>query len=186
MPVVTALLRAVNLAGHNKISMDALRRLCESAGLENPRTYVQSGNVLFRTTRRDLRKLAKDLENCIEKSSGFRTDVILRTSSQLREVVAANPFADRVGIEPAKLLVVFLATALPKAVREQVQAIKTNPEELRVTEQELYIYFPEGIGRSKLQLKPIEKQMRIAGTARNWNTVTKLLALAEEMEEPRV
>src|SRR5204862_6249644 len=141
MPVIISMLRGVNVGGHNLIKMDALRALYESLGLQDPQTYVQSGNVIFKTKERDLARLARQIENEIERRFGFRPGVILRTSSDLRDVIKKNPFAHR-DLDPSKLLVTFLAT---DPVR-----IKPDPEELRIAGRELYIYFPNGIGRSKL------------------------------------
>jgi uncharacterized protein (DUF1697 family) len=109
MPVLISMLRGVNVGAHNRIKMDALRALYESLALRHPQTYVQSGNVLFRTDRRDPIALAKRIEDAIQRGFGFRPTVILRTSAELRDVMARSPFAKRGGIEPAKLLVYFLA-----------------------------------------------------------------------------
>ena len=176
------MLRGVNLAAHNRIKMEALRALYESLGLRDAQTYVQSGNVLFRTEQRDLAKLAKRIENAIERSFGFRSAVILRTASELKCVIAVNPFASRAALEPSKLIVTFLGSDPSQEERESVLRIKTDPEELRIEGRELYIYFPNGMGRSKLQLAGIEKLLKCSGTSRNWNSVTKLLAMAEKME----
>src|SRR5215471_10775635 len=92
MLAVVALLRGVNLGGHKQIKMDVLRGLCESLGLCNPQTYIQSGNVVFTTKERDFPKLAPRIEAAIEKRAGFRPDVILRTCAEMRDVIARNPF----------------------------------------------------------------------------------------------
>jgi uncharacterized protein (DUF1697 family) len=185
MTVVISMLRGVNVGGHNKIKMDSLRALYESLGLEDPRTYVQSGNVVFTTDERDLVRLARRLEEGIERSFGFRPAVIVRTSSELREVIARNPFATRRGINPSKLLVTFLASDPGPEVREKVLQIKADPEELRFVGRELYIYFPNGMARPKLPWTVIEKMLKTPGTGRNWNTVTKLLEIAESLEDAR-
>lgn len=176
------MLRGVNVGAHNRIKMDALRALYESLGLRDIQTYVQSGNVLFKTAQRDPAELAKQIEDGIEGSFGFRSAVILRTASELKRVIAINPFASRAALDSRKLIVTFLGSDPGQEARESVLRIKTNPEELRVEGRELYIYFPNGMGRSKLQLAGIEKLLKCPGTSRNWNSVTKLLALAEKME----
>jgi uncharacterized protein (DUF1697 family) len=182
MPVVISMLRGVNVGGHNKIKMDALRALCESLKLRDPRTYVQSGNVVFRTEERDLGRLAKRLESEIERSFGFRPDVIFRTTAELRKAIARNPFALRRGIEPSRLLVIFLANDPGQEARDQVLTIKTDPEELRIDGREIYIYYPNGLARPKLSWAVIEKTLKTRGTGRNWNSVTKLLEMAETLE----
>ena len=110
MTVLISLLRGVNVGGHNRIKMDELRQLYASLGLRDAQTYVQSGNVVFRTGERDLARLARSVEEAIEQSFGFRPAVILRTATALRGVVARNPFAKRDGIDPARFLVLFLSS----------------------------------------------------------------------------
>ena len=182
MAVIISMLRGVNVGGHNKIKMDALRALYESMKLREAQTYVQSGNVIFRTDERDIARLAKRIENGIERKLGFRPDVILRTATEMREVIARNPFAKRRGIEPSKLLVTFLGSDPGAEAREKILQIKCDPEELRIEGRELYIYFPNGIGRSKLSWAGLEKTLKTPGTARNWNSVTKMLEMAESLE----
>jgi len=182
MAVIISMLRGVNVGGHNKIKMEALRALYESMKLRDAQTYVQSGNVIFRTDERDIPRLAKRIEDGIERNFGFRPNVILRTAAEMREVVARNPFAKRRRIEPSKLLVSFLAGDPREEAREKVRQIKCDPEELRIEGRELYIYFPNGIGRSKLSLGVLEKTLKTPGTGRNWNSVTKVLEMAEKLE----
>src|SRR6266404_375224 len=182
MAVIISMLRGVNVGGHNKIKMDALRALYESMKLREAQTYVQSGNVIFRTDERDIARLAKRIEDGIERKLGFRPDVILRTATEMREVIARNPFAKRRGIEPSKLLVTFLGSDPGAEAREKILQIKCDPEELRIEGRELYIYFPNGIGRSKLSWAGLEKTLKTPGTARNWNSVTKMLEMAESLE----
>jgi uncharacterized protein (DUF1697 family) len=182
MAVVVCMLRGVNVGGHNKIKMDALRALCISLKFKDPQTYVQSGNVIFRTDEKDMAKLAKRIGDAIQKKIGFRPDVILRTATELRDAINRNPFAGRDGIEPGKLLVTFLADAPAKEARQQALAIKTDPEELHLIGREVYIYFLNGQGRSKLPWSKIERLLQTSGTGRNWNSVTKMLAIADELE----
>lgn len=182
MAVIISLLRGVNVGGHHSIKMDALRALYESLGLYDVQTYVQSGNVLFRATGQNLTRLARQIEEAIEKRFGFRPNVILRTPADLRKVIAGNPFAKRCDIDPSKLLVTFLAQDPGPEGRQCILNLKADPEELRLSGRELYIYFPDGMGRSKLPWTKIEKTLKTPGTARNWNTVRKLLEIAETLE----
>ncbi len=180
MNVVISMLRGVNVGGHNEIKMDALRNLYESLGLRDAQTYVRSGNVVFKTTSKDLTLLARQIEDAIERSFGFRPGVILRTTAELRDVIARKPFAKR-GLDPSKLLVTFLAASPSQEVREAILKIKTGPEEVCIDGRELYIYFPDGMGRSKVW-PAIERALKRSGTGRNWNTVAKLLEMAEKLE----
>lgn len=180
MSVVIGLLRGINVGGHSKLAMDALRELCESLELREAQTYVQSGNVVFQTKESDLARLTKRIEEAIEKRFRFRPDVILRTPAQLKEVVKHNPFPGYAAKEPGKLLVMFLAGEPAKNAKEIVANIRRSHEELKIQGREIYIYFPEGAGKSKLPWATLADKLGTRGTARNWNTVTKLLEMAEE------
>jgi uncharacterized protein (DUF1697 family) len=183
MSVIISMLRGVNVGGHNKIKMDELRALYESLKLQGAQTHVQSGNVIFKSSERDLAALTKRIQNAIERKFGFRPEVIARTSSEMRDVVARNPFARRKGIDPSRLLVTFLAGEPDKGAREAVLQMKIEPEELRIDGRELYIYYPNGMARPTVPWVKIERTLKISGTGRNWNSVTKMLGIAEEMEK---
>ena len=185
MPVLISMLRAVNVGGHAPIKMDALRELYASLKFEQPQTYVQSGNVIFKTSERDLSLVANRIQKAIEKKFGCCPEVILRTVEELRSVVAKNPFAKRKSIEPGKLLVTFLATDPGNEPRENLRKQKFEPEQLHIADRELYIYFPNGIGKSKLPWSRIDKILETRGTGRNWNSVTKMLEIAEALDGPR-
>jgi uncharacterized protein (DUF1697 family) len=176
---VICLLRGVNVGGHRQIKMDALRAICGPIGLANPRTLLQSGNLVFHTGCEDLGDLAKRIERALEQSFGFHSDAILRTAPEMHRVVEANPFAGRIGLDPAKLAVTFLSADPGDAARKAVRQIPSDPEELHIKGRELYIYYPNGMGRSKLPVNRIEKALGTPGTTRNWNTVTKLLEMVE-------
>lgn len=185
MAVLISLLRGVNLAGHRKVKMDDLRALYESLGFEDVQTYINSGNVLFRTAGRDHVRLRQRIEDAIESGCGFRSDVILRTPADLRAVVARNPFAARPAMDPSRLAIHFLAADPSAECRKQVLAIDAAPEELHIHGRELYIYYTNGMARPKLSLPMVEKTLRMSGTSRNWNTVRKLLEMAERLESPK-
>lgn len=174
------MLRGINVGGHNQIKMDALRALYESVGLKDAQTYVQSGNVVCSTEERNLASLGKRIEDAIEQKFGFRPALVLRTSCELKEVTAKNPFAKRRGIEPGKLAVVFFQELPTKEACDKVLRMKTKDEEVQIRGHEFYIYFPDGMGQSKL-FAAISRTLKF-GTARNWNTVTQLLEMANRLE----
>jgi uncharacterized protein (DUF1697 family) len=180
--MAVAMLRGVNLGSHQKIDMKALRTLCTSLGLRDVQTYIQSGNLVFREEGEDLATLARRLEKAIESGFGFRPAVIVRTASELRKVIAKNPFAGRAGVEPNRLLVVFMDSAPAKQARDQLLGLPCEPEELRINGREVYIYYPQGMAHPKISLVRIEKTLQCASTGRNWNTVNKLMAMAEALE----
>lgn len=182
MNVVISMLRGVNVGGHNKLRMVELKALYESLGHGNVKSYVQSGNVIFSTHERDVEQLAAGIQSAIERRFGFRPDVIVRTAAELRDVVLKNPFATRQGIEPNKLLVTFLVRDPGQEARDKVLAIKIEPDELCMEPREYYIYFPIGMGQSKLPAAAITRAIKASGTGRNWNSVTKMLEIAESIE----
>jgi uncharacterized protein (DUF1697 family) len=182
MAVIICMLRGVNVGGHNKIKMDALKALCVSLKLKDPQTFIQSGNVIFRTEEKDLANVAKRIGDAIQKKIGFRPDVILRTAAELRDAIARNPFAKRTGIEPNRFLVTFLAADPGKEALKKALAIETAPEELHILGREAYIYFHNGMARPKMSWPKIERALGTSGTGRNWNSVTKMLEMAEKLE----
>jgi len=184
MQAIIGILRGVNVGGHNLISMQALRDLCGSLGLENAQTYVQSGNVVFTSRERNLQALAQRIEAALEKAFGFHAAVILRTAAEMRRVIAQNPFAKRSDVEPNKLHVTFLAEGIGAEVQRQLEAIQVGPEEIKAQAREVYVYYPHGMGQSKLPAA-MERVLKKTGTARNWNSVARLLEMAARLEGPK-
>jgi uncharacterized protein (DUF1697 family) len=182
MAVVIGLLRGVNVGGRRLIKMDALRELCASLNLREACTHLQSGNVIFKAPDRSIGTLASKLEKEIERAFGFHSDVILRTSADLKAIIAKNPFEGR-AVEPAKLLVYFLARDPGAEARTAASKINAGPEELHMADRELYIHFVNGMARPKLSLAALDRALRTPATGRNWNTVTKLLEIAERLDQ---
>ncbi len=170
-----ALLRGINLGVRNKVSMPDLRALFESLGAEDVETYVQSGNVVFRSPD-GAPTLTEAIEKRIRRDLGLGVTVLLRTRPQLAKVVAGNPFAKKER-EPTKLHVVFLADKPDRVRVSKLDPERGEPDEFRVVGQEIYLHCPNGYGRSKLTNAYFEKQLGVAATTRNWKTVTKLAEL---------
>lgn len=154
--------------------MNELKGLHEALGLKNVVTYIQSGNVAFTSDHTDVVQLTKQIEDSFTQKFGFRVTIMVRTSDELQEIIANNPFQNQPVRESKWLVVLFLATRPDKAALEDLQKAYTGPEELYLIGQELYTYYPHGIGRSKLSLQLIEKKLNTRGTGRNWNTVLQL------------
>ncbi|SPE24561.1 conserved hypothetical protein [Acidobacteriia bacterium SbA2] len=181
MAAIIGMLRGVNVGPHNRISMEALRALCGSLDLEGAETYVQSGNVVFRSKERNLNALTKRFEDAFEKKFGFPALLVLRTVAEMRTVIANNPFATRKEIEPGKFHVLFLTEEISPEARKQLEATKVGPEEIKTHGRELYIYYQAGAGQSKLPAV-MDRILKKTGTARNWNSVTNLLEMADKLE----
>ncbi|HSC56890.1 MAG TPA: DUF1697 domain-containing protein [Nitrospira sp.] len=180
MHVYISFLRGVNVGGHNKIKMDALRELYRKLGFHDPQTYVQSGNIVFGAKDKSLK--AQVLENAIEREFGFRPGVVLRTAAELKQTVKRNPFAGRDAINPGLLLVSFLGDVPTEAGLEALKALPVGSEEMHISGREVFIYFPDGMGRSKFPWASMDKILKTTVTGRNLRTVMTLLTMAEEME----
>jgi uncharacterized protein (DUF1697 family) len=169
MPRQVALLRGVNL-GRRQVVMSELRRVCEEAGCREVRTFIASGNVVLQSERAGV-QLERELEDAIARGLGLDTDVFVRSAREMAAVVAANPFPAFAARDPARFVVFFLKERPTAAVKKALEAPQGGPEQQRVVGREVFVTYPEGQARSKLKLKAL-------GTARNWNTVTKLARLA--------
>ena len=182
MTAMICLLRGVNVGGHNMIKMDALRALCESLGHCSAQTYVQSGNVVFQTSERDPIEDRRENRSAIEKKLGFRPDVILRTAAEMSEVIARNPFAKRKGIEPGKLIVTFLADEPSRRGKGRGACAEARPG--RNTHEWAGTLHVLSRGYRPLEARACAaRKLKNKGTARNWNTVVKLLEMAEKLEK---
>jgi uncharacterized protein (DUF1697 family) len=178
MTTCVALLRAVNLPGHNKVAMADLRAFLAALGFADPRTLLQSGNLVFGSTRRTAAELERLLEAEAAKRLGLRTDFVVRTAREWQEVVARNPFREAAERDPGHLVVMFLKAAPEPSAVKALQTAITGPEQVRAHGRQAYITYPDGIGRSRLTNAVIETKLGTRGTGRNWNTVLKLGALA--------
>src|SRR5436190_17537082 len=156
MAVWISMLRGVNLGPHNRMKMEDLRAVYESLGLKDVRTYVQSGNVVFRGPATSARRI----EDAIEKRFGFRPPVVLRTPEALRGVVARNPFPGR---DPARLLVWFLASDPGEDARRKLRDLPPVPEEFHADGAELFIYYTNGMARPKLSMAAVERAVKVHG-----------------------
>jgi uncharacterized protein (DUF1697 family) len=168
MTTFVALLRAVNVGGTGLLPMKDLSALCTRLGFSDVRTYIQSGNVVFRSDVPEARA-RKILETALAERLGKPVDVMIRSAAELRAVLAGNPFPEA---PPSRVAVVFSSNPVPKSAVDEV--IAPGGEQAAAGKRELYIFYPDGMGRSKLKLPPALGRM----TARNINTVAKLVAMA--------
>ena len=177
MATYVALLRGINVGGNKMVAMAELRAVLTKAGFSNVQTLLQSGNVILDAAASSPAKLESQLEAEIEKRFSLDVEVHVRSGAELAAVIKANPFAAEAKRDPSHLLVTFYKTPLDKALVKAAQAAIEGPERLHADGRHLYMVFPEGIGRSKATVV-VGKKLGPAGTARNWNTVQKLAALA--------
>ena len=178
-----ALLRGINVGGNKIIKMDVLKQLCESLGLSGAQTLLQSGNVVFQSTEKDREKLARRIERGIEKKFGFEARVVVRSSGDLQRVIQKNPFGVGKSRNPSLLHVMFLDAKPQAQAFADLRSFYKGPEEMHLVGEELYIYYCNGAGKSKLTNDLIQRKLQVTGTARNWNTVEKLLKLAGNLQD---
>src|SRR5262245_14104868 len=169
-----ALLRAVNLAGKNAVAMADLRAMLGRLGLTDVTTLMMSGNVVFGCGSASPASLEKKLEAASTKTFGFDTDYFIRDARELRAIIKDNPFPREASADPGHLLVVFLKDAATAAAAKALQAAIKGREVVRAKGRHAYVYYPDGIGNSKLTAALIEKHLGCRGTARNWNTILKI------------
>jgi uncharacterized protein (DUF1697 family) len=184
MTVYVSMLRAVNVGGSSRIKGDALRAVYESLGVADVRTLLQSGNVLFRSNLKDRQQLVKRIEQEIERQLDLDVEVILRTLAEVATIVERGPVLSP-RADKNKLLVMFLKSVPDAAAQGALlrwHKAKEMKEMLEVRGPEIYLYYPDGIGRSKLTGAAIEGQLDIPGTARNWNTLTKIVETGRALD----
>jgi uncharacterized protein (DUF1697 family) len=175
MATYAILLRGVNLGGRRQLAMTDLRRVLESLGYTDVSTHLRSGNAVITSDDGDPERIAATVHEAVAAELSLRSAVIVRTGKELADVIASNPFPEHES-EPAKLHVAFLSTQPSRAAVEAVDAARFAPDEFRLGDRALYLWFPNGAGRSKLTM-PALARMEVEVTMRNWNTV---LALAEK------
>jgi uncharacterized protein (DUF1697 family) len=170
-----ALLRGVNV-GKTTLAMADLRALVDGLGYEDVTTYVQSGNVVFRSSA-TAAEVTEAVERRLRSDHDLSVKVLVRTSGQLAKVVDGNPFlAD--GRDPAKLHVTFLTETPDRARVRELDPTFGEPDEFRIVREVVYLHCPNGYGRTKLNNAFLERKLGVAATTRNWKTVTKLAELA--------
>jgi uncharacterized protein (DUF1697 family) len=174
-----ALLRAVNLAGFNKVGMADLRNLLGRLGFEDAQTLLHSGNVVFSGGSKTTASLEQALERAAATQLGLETAFFVRTAKEWQAIVDANPFPREAKDDPGHLLAVILKDEVSAANVTALQKAIAGREVVRAKGRCAYIVYPDGIGRSKLTSAIIEKRLGTRGTARNWNTVLKLRSLVE-------
>jgi len=178
MKTYISLLRGINVSGQKKIRMAELRSLYEALGLVRVESYLQSGNVVFDSDEPDGAKLAGLIEAEIEQTFGYSVPVLVRTPADFRRIIESNPFAGDRNEDPARLYVTFLYQ-LPAGEQWRKLASPTGTaDEFVIGEQEIFLFCPNGYGRTKLSNNFFEKKLGVPATTRNWKTVNALYQMA--------
>jgi uncharacterized protein (DUF1697 family) len=173
-----ALLRGINLGGHKIVKMDQLRKTFEELGFADVKTYIQSGNVVFKAPAQIPAKLAKRIEEKVLLQFGFPVAVVVKTAAEIGEVISNNPLLQEKGIDPTKLHVTFLACAPDESALKTLDAAEVAPDQFRSSSQAVYLHCPNGYHATKLGNNVLGKMLKVGTTTRNWNTVNKLWEMA--------
>ncbi len=170
MKTYVCLLRGINVGGHRKIRMQELRELCESLGLSNPVTYLQSGNLVIDSEKSDAGEVASRLEQAILERFGFEVRILIRTESDFEELLGGSPFAQE-GADESKIGVVFLADPAAEERLAEIASVKSGRDAFACAGTLIYLCCPDGFARTKLTIDLFERKLKTAATARNWRTV---------------
>ena len=170
-------LRGVNVGGKGKVPMAELRTVLEHLGFENVKTVLQSGNVVFTAKGKPQ---AKTIEAAIEKAFKYRSDVHLLTPAELRTIVKGNPYKEAAEKDPGHMVVFVLQGKPLPTAKAKLETVATDAEKFTIKPGVVYAHFGDGMGRSKLAAT-MDRALGVRGTARNWNTINKVLELAEAL-----
>ena len=179
MNTYIALFRGINVGGNNMLPMKELVPVLENLGLQDIRTYIQSGNVVFGSKTGNIAQLSTRITTAIKKSHGIEPNVLLLDAAALDKAIKGNPYPEA-ETAPATLHFNFLASVPPKPDLAGIEKTKTASERYQLKGDVFYLHAPDGIGRSKLALN-MERLLGVAATGRNWNTVRKLKEMAGSM-----
>jgi uncharacterized protein (DUF1697 family) len=180
MPTYIAMLRGINVGGNNTVKMEHLRKSFEGLGYRNVKTYILSGNVIFDARKVSAASLSEEIGARMLRDFGFSVPVLLRTPKEMERIIRDNPFLKQIGIDDSKLHVTFLADVAPEAAEMSLKPLAANPERFHVKGREVYLYCPNGYGRTRLSNNGIEKKLGVGATTRNWKSVNALLALTRQ------
>ena len=174
-----ALLRGINVGGNKKVPMADLRAMTAKLGFDDPRTLLQSGNLVFSAKSQPMAKLEALLEDATKKHIGVECSYLLRSADEWKAIVAANPFRAQAKSDPSHLAVTFCREAPDVGALKALRAEARGEEDFRVVGRELFVWYPDGMGQSKLAIALGRNRLGTICTARNWNTVLKVGVLLE-------
>jgi uncharacterized protein (DUF1697 family) len=178
MPTFISMLRGVNLASHNRMKMEALRTSLGALGFEHVQTYIQSGNVVFRSPESSAGKLCEKIENKILADFGFTTPAILLTAKEMGVVIKNNPFVTQAGIDSSRLHITFLSQTPAQSALQTLAKLPRGADQFRHAHKAVYLYCPGGYGETRLSNNTFEKLLSVRATTRNWKTVNALYQMA--------
>jgi uncharacterized protein (DUF1697 family) len=180
MPIYISMLRGINVGGHKRIKMDKLRNSLEALGFEQVKTYIQSGNVVFKADKLSPAALSRKIEERILSDFGFSASVISRTADEIANAIKNNPFLNQSGIDPEKLHIAFLSDVPAPSALSKLATLTLKPDQSRCLGKEVYLYFPNGVSGSSLWKHPLDGVLSVVTTTRNWKTVNSLHQMCQD------
>jgi len=180
MPVYLSLLRGINVSGQKKIKMDQLRSVYKILHFDEVETYIQSGNVVFYSKETDISLLKNNIEKKIENTFNFKVKTFIRTPEDFKRIIKNNPFAEEALQDETKLCVTFLSEIPDKSLLLKLEDYDKKGNQFVVSDREIWLYCPDGYGRSKINNNYFENKLKIHATTRNWRSVNRLNEMASE------
>ncbi len=179
--IYIAILRGINVGGQRMIKMNALRQMFEGLGFQNVKTYIQSGNIIFTGKKEKQNELEKKIFKAIKEKFGFDVPVIVKKHKELKDIKANNPFIKDKTKDVAHLHLTFLSDNTKKENYNKIKTIHYQPDEFYLFGKAIYLYCPNGYGKSKLANSFWETKLKVIATTRNWKTIQELLTIADKI-----
>jgi uncharacterized protein (DUF1697 family) len=178
MTTSISLLRGINVGGQKRLRMETLRQIYSDLGFSNIRTYVQSGNVVFESSAIDRSALVEKIEVKIEQTCGYHVEVFVRQANEIQRILEGNPFLTYRNEDPGKLHITFYYQSPSETSLAKLTAPVGITDEFALAEMAVYLFCPNGYGKTKLSNSFFERKLGILVTTRNWNTVNALYKMA--------
>jgi len=182
MQTYISILRGINVGGKNKIKMDALKNVFTGLGFSQVQTYIQSGNVIFRSPELNTEELENRIQKQLKTEFGAEIPMFVFGLSEFKNIILQNPFSGEKSKDPAFFHVSFLHNRPDTSAKEKIKAKQQDGEDVVIGKEAVYLYCPKGYGKTKLTNTYLEKIVKVSATTRNWKTSLKLLELAEKIE----
>ncbi len=183
MKTFICLLRGINVSGHNIIKMDALRGMYEALAFKNVQTYIQSGNVIFKSDQTDCSQIENKISKKLLQEFSIQVPVMVKELAELKAVAKNSPFANKRKEDPKSLHVTFLSNEPDKGAISALKGGVYTPDEFILSGKTVYLFCPEGYGNTKLTNTFFEKKLKVVATTRNWKTVHELINIAQRITD---
>ena len=181
METFISILRGINVSGHRKVPMNELKSLYEKLGFKNVITYIQSGNVIFKTNKKyTSESLGRILEKMIDEKFNLDVPVIVRQGKEMANILSHNTFLKMHDVINEKLHVTFLEKAPAQSELQKIKEYDYSPDRFTIKNKEVFLYCPGGYGKTKLSNNFFENKLKVRATTRNWKTINKLVELSSE------